>query len=320
MRYVAQLVAVAVVATGCAGGAETPVGEAEFRSPIAEFFGYDADQDPDEAQAEWEAQQVQVEALVVDCMAAQGFQYDPVDQSSMMVFEDEFVDLTPLERAQEIGYGITQYVDEEPTAMATEFQDPNQQRIEAMDPAEQEAYYAALYGDYPEPTFDEDGEEIYDETFIPTGCQNEAYESTGPGDQVVYRELSEEFNDLYEDVEADARVAAATTAWSTCLAEAGFTYASMEEIFTHLDGRMNEEVYRTDVQYDEEGNPDGPTYDEAALADVRAEEIDIAVADTTCQEDTDLHAIRQEVQIEYEEAFIAEHQAVFDAAAADQEG
>lgn len=324
MRFLALLTAALFIA-GCGGGGDdVAVEEGQYRSPIGEFFGYDPNQDPEEAQAEFAEQQRQVEALVVDCMAAQGFEYEPVSQDQM-VFEDPYADLSPEERAETIGYGFTQWIDEDPM-QGEEFHDPNQERVEQMDPAEREAYYAALHGDFPEPTLDEEGEPVFDETFQPSGCHNEAWEEINGGQDVIYRELDEEFNELYERIEADPRLTEATQAWSACMAEAGFTFTSMDEIYEHLNKRMEEDVY---LDFDEgsfavEGDategPQGPSYDEEGLEAVREEEIAIATADYACNQENDLEQLRQEVQVELEEAFIEEHREVFDRAREAQDG
>lgn len=325
MRLTALVAAAALLLSGCAG-AEESAADAEIRSPIAEAMGFDLDQDPAQAEAEFVEQQREVEALVVDCMAAQGFEYEPIDHGAQVFSADPYADLTPQERAAQIGYGYTLYVDEQPQD-AEMFEDPNQQRVEAMAPAEQEAYYAVLYGAASEQTFDAEGEPVVEATYTPTGCQNEAYEEVNGGQDAVYRELEEEFQALYEQVEADPRLAEAEARWATCLAAAGFTYASAEDIFVYLEQRMNDDVYLMDGNavevepaLDGEDVPIGPGYDEEALEEVRAEEIAIATADTACQDESGLEEVRQTVQVEYEEAFIAENQAVFDRAAAAQEG
>ncbi len=53
---------------------------------------------------------------------------------------------------------------------------------------------------------------------------------------------------------------------------------------------------------------------------MREEEIAIATADYECNQEVDLDQIRQDVQVELEEAFIEEHREVFDRARATQEG
>lgn len=327
MRIAALLAATALLATGCGGGgddAQSDDGETAYRSPIAEYFGYDADQDPEEAEAGFAEDQRQVEALVVDCMAAQGFEYEPVDQGGA-VFTDPHADLTAEERARTIGYGFTQWIDEEPPG--SEFVDPNAERVEQMEPAEQEAYYAALYGEAPEPSFDEDGEEIFPETYEPTGCQGEAWSEVNGGEEDIFRDLQEEFDELYQRMEADPRLASATDGWATCMADAGYTFTTPDEIFDHLNQRMEEEVYGAaegqplEPELDEDGNPIGPPpHDEEGLARVREEEIAIATADYECNQEVDLDQIRQDVQVELEEAFIEEHREVFDRARATQEG
>jgi hypothetical protein len=284
-------------------------------SPIAAAFGYDMDQDPVEAQAEFDEQQRQVQALIVDCMAEQGFEYEPVDYGAASAVDPSYTDLDDEERARTIGYGFTQWVDEDPDDGG--FVDPNNERIEAMDDATRDAYYAALYGDWPEPTFDEDGEEVFDRTVEPGGCQNEAWQAVNGGQDDVFRELEDDFNDLWERIEADPRLVEAEAAWSACMAERGFEFSAMNEIFDHLNQRMEEEVWNIEVEVDDEGMPTGPTYDEEGLEEVRAEEIAIATADYECAQETDRTEVQQEVQVEFEEAFIEEHREVFDRAAQD---
>ena len=172
--------------TACSGGGNASAGTDPDdlpKGPLDEMFEemygeYDEDQGARDM--------MRVEEIVAECMAEEGFEYIPVDQTQFTSFSSDELDVEwgTLEFAEQYGYGATtnpwgggegeeeQPVDEE----QPEFVDPNQEAVEAMSATEQEAYYAALYGnqEYVE------GEEEVEWDWTTAGCQglaqHEVYE------------------------------------------------------------------------------------------------------------------------------------------------
>lgn len=303
-------VVLTLLLAACAGGGgeagETAAEAATDIGPLGEFLGYGEQEETDYAE-----QSRRVEELMAACMAEEGFSYLPVEYPE--VAEDPAFtaqqDLPPLEYASEYGYGYNTI--ETAEEAAEEFVDPNSEAVEAMDPAEQEAYYLALYGEQAE--FDPEAEEEVVEYGFGGGCQGEASEEVyGAGG--AQEELGPAYEQLYERVRADPRLVEANAAWSACMAEAGHPYRDQDEIYEYLGEQQSalyEDAY-ADLPTEEpaEGATEEfvePELDEARLAELREEEIAIAVADQTCRAEHLPPELEREVNAEYEEQFIEEN-------------
>ncbi len=287
---------------GACGSASDPSASATG-SPLESFFE-DVYGDWDEEQMQ--AEQREIEEATARCMAEQGFEYQPVDQSGTSFTSEEDGERDPEQYAAEYGYGFTLY--EEPSAEELAemdaWVDPNQEYVEAMSESEQNAYYEALYGDMTSMEYDED-EEMPEYDPSQAGCHGAAQEEVY-GDQNALWESEEmtAFNEattqLYEDVAADPRLKEVDAAWAECMADAGFTgYASPQEAMDDMMERSNA-LWEGD-------EPEGPS--EEVLEAAQTLERDTAVADTACQTDLDYEKVHLEVQVELETAFIEEHQA-----------
>jgi hypothetical protein len=276
---------------------------AYWLSPLDEFLGFGT-APSEEDQAEWDQQQRQVEQLIAECMNAQGFEYTPIDPSSVPSDAGPW-DLPPDEFAQQYGYGITTIEREDFTSG-----DPNAAMVEAMSVPEKQAYYQALYGDMI--AIDENGAidkrmpsaEAATEPETESCSAQASTEVYGEGTEVTrtddgdpFAALNQEMSALYERVEGDQRVVDARTAWSSCMADAGYPglvdiYDASAEVSDRATALMGESM-------------DPAAADPAALEELRAYEIGVATADLDCRVDYD--AVRQEVQTELEHAFIDEH-------------
>jgi hypothetical protein len=293
-------------------GGEVPAG------PLAEFFGYDEEFDSDR----FAEQERRVQELIVACMAEEGFEYrpveypDPVDDPAFTAREE----LSAEEYAARYGYGISTF--DPQVAQEEEFVDPNAELVEAMDEAEREAYDRALYGEMPEVA---EGEE-YVEYGFGSGCQGRASEEVyGGGDAAVQEELGPKYEQLYERIEADPRIAEANAAWSECMAEAGHDFATPQDaqnsIYEQMDALYQETYEQQPVPSEgEEAEFVEPEIDEARLAEVREAEIALAVADQRCAAEHLPEELRQEVSAEYEQAFIEENRELLERARAAEEG
>lgn len=293
----AMLLGGALLLAAC--GSDGATSDSATEGPLGEFFADAYDWDEDQFQAE----QMEIEEAMARCMADQGFEYQPVDQSAMS-FTSSTEDQDPEQYAAEYGYGYSNYQEpsaEEQAAM-DEWVDPNQEYVEAMSESEQTAYYEALYGEQTFMEYDEEAEmPAYDPSTA--GCQGAA-ELEVRGDQNALYESEEmlAFNEaiekLYADIAADPRIREADTAWAGCMADAGFTgYATPQEASDAMMEQSNA-LWEGD-------DPEGPS--EAKLAEVQELERDTAVADLACKNEVDYEKTHIEVQHELEAAFVDEH-------------
>ncbi len=357
---------IALIGTACGGGSgESAAGDdegptsfedIEYESPIAEFLGQDLDFDNEESQAEYEAQARAVEQQVAACMAEEGFEYTPVDQSQFMSFEtDQDIPYFSDEWVEKYGFGITTqrfsqsmlndelvgYDDSMGAATEAEaIEDPNSAYVESLSPAEQEAYYAALYGDQPE--FDENAteEEMNEayEDFVPTGCQNTAWEEQNPS-QTFYQEFSDDLEDMYERIEADPAVAKYRDEVTACVAEEGLVYTNQEDLYTRWEEDLASlDPFASGDPFEGTGlDPEEMSQEEmdeffrtankldaeelAKLAEIQAEELELARVVIECGGGPlNEESILSEVRVALEQEFLdanADRLAEFENSAAD---
>lgn len=311
---VASAVAAMMALAGCSNGGGDGGGGGDLTyedSPLSEVFAELDDfsgMSEEEMQAESDRQMMEIEELTAACMAEQGFEYIPVDwsESGGVISAETDVDYESREYAEQYGYGITTMYSEDESSSSEEDapEDPNQAIVEAMSPAEQEAYYEALYGQMDEEPAE--GEEI---SYEPSGCSGEAQMQVY-GDQMElwedprFEELFEAMDQIYTDAENDPRMAELNTAWSDCMADAGHTdladpSAAQDSIMTAADGLWSESEDPSDI--------------EPEMADLREREIALATADWDCKDSVDYQQTSLEIQFEYEEEFVEEWQADIDA-------
>lgn len=206
---------------------------------LADFFGY-ASEDPQEAQAQYLDDEARRQELIRTCMAEEGFDYTPVvpPEESFQVWspgdEEEF--------AKTEGFGITTwYGNEDSFDRGMEWEDPNQEMVEAMSETEQTAYYEALYGTEEEQMEGstteidpETGEEYMTSEGYGFGCDGEAStEIYGDFSQTsdLWEEIGPEMEALYERVAADPRVVELDEEWAACMSDAGFEYESRNQMY-----------------------------------------------------------------------------------------
>lgn len=333
----------AVILAGC--GSDESTETAAVESPIAEFLGQDDFlTDPDAAEAQFIEQERERQEIIAECMKEQGFEYVPVDMSDVIDFggdgeeewgSDEWVakwgfGITTQRYSQaQVGDNLLGFDD---SFMTDDFDnDPNNAIVEALSPAEQEAYYEALYGgDDSFPAFDESlsDEEIEaqmeDFTFEPQGCEGEGYEA----DQTTrfYMDFSDDLQAMEERMQADPRVTAKQQEIADCVAEKGQSYTKMEDVYEYFDEKLQaidsqlsypgedlgEEDFAqmSEAEIEEMFNNPPELSDEAkaTLAELQTEEIELATVVNECgggfQNEFELYS---EIRVEYEREFLEEH-------------
>ncbi len=298
-----------------------------YVSPIGALLGFDGRNQEDQ-QAEFAQREREAQDEIRRCMAAEGFEYEPMDQGEGFFFSEE-EDLSPEERVLKYGYGMSTYFGEEQEFFEEEaaFQDPNQDYVESLSDAERDAYFRALYGESPEfdETLSEEELEALFEDFVPTGCQSEAYDDIYGGDesQAFYETFGDQMEAMWERIQADPRIVAERDAWVACMAEAGYAFSSQEDVYQELESRMepiwNSQVHPAENMTEEQIEAlsedeldalfgQGPDVDEELLAEVREYELALAATDLACPGTTFLPSDAQfEVMAEYEQAFIDEN-------------
>lgn len=323
--------AAAVVLAGCSsspeeGGADS----AEQESPLSEYMSaiYGGDLSPEEQQAQSEEQNRQVEEQVADCMQDEGFEYVPNTASYGSSTSGEDVVYEPEDRdwVGQYGYGaVNSPWNEQPVDPdQQEYVDPNADYVASLSESEQTAFNEALYG--PQPSEEEQAameDETYEYDWTTAGCygaaQHEVYEASDPTQSEEFAPLMDAMNKLYETLASDPGMADLDAAWSACMDDGGHGgFATQADAQNSIYDAQNE-IYSA-VPVDAEGNSTGEV-DQAALDALGEQEIDLALADLDCREQTDYRAKANDIQFTLEEQFIDDHKSELEAlkAAAEQD-
>jgi hypothetical protein len=297
----------ALVLTGCAGGPNGGGGDLDYEdSPLAKYLeAVNGTWDEERAVADSK----KTEEFKAECMAEEGFEYTPVDQSQNMVFmgEEEMAERETEEWVASNGWGFVQTQDEieKQQAEQEEFVDPNQPYVEALSPSEQEAYYATLYGAPPaEEEMAEDGS--YEYNWETAGCEGAAqHEVQGDNywEDEKFTDLNESMSTMWEDLAKQPEMVALDEKWSACMADAEYP---------DLKTRGDAQNVIMDEQnaFWEGDNPEGPSDEQ--VKELKQKEIDIALADFRCGEELDYKNAQLKAQFALEEQFIEDHKSELD--------
>lgn len=287
----------ASTATGSASSGEDLTWE---DSPLQkEFEGLSAltAMSEEEQQQQMADQTRRVEDLVAECMAEQGFDYQPntgmVDE--IMTALEGSAD--GLEYAQQYGYGINTQNEEASSETAS---DPNAEAYEAMSEAERAAWDEALYGEMLEVSDEEVSATEFD--WESAGCygvaQQQVYEVESDDGAILtiaqqpqFAELMMAMGSLYMGGSSDPALVELNQEWSDCMADAGYSdLAAPEDALASIASSTET--------------------DEAKLREL---EIATATADYTCQESVDYDNRSLQVQFAAEEKFIEDYREDIDA-------
>lgn len=317
----ATIAAAALLLSGCSGD---PGSESDTDTPLSPLEEYmSALWDTDEgAQDARDAQELRIEELIAECMAAEGFAYEPNTQNRSFSIpeDDDSPEWGSMEFAKEYGYGIV----ESPWINVTsgqdqEYVDPNEGYVNSLSQSEQTAYYEVLYG--PGPTEEEMAAMEEGGSFRPDwtqqGCAGTAryeVEQDSPGGMAA--SMDPEFSDLFEAMNEvmaelysdqgsdDPDLARIERAWSDCMADAGYPdlvspIATQSALSAEYWESTSSEV------------ADGANQEQRDTFKQR--EIEVAVADVTCGAETGYTEQQREIQFAIEQKFIDENQAALDA-------
>ena len=326
------------------------------------FFGFDPN-DPDASAAQFARLNMRQQDLVAACMINQGFEYVPavvpIDAQDFVFDEEDY--------AREQGFGISIKWRGDGDSILEQWVDPNQDIVEKLSDSERDAYQKALYGaptglefgsvtssgsggedsataEEFDPAEVESGSAASDlesaevesepteESLWGGGCMGEANQEVyGKADE-VFQELEPMFTELQERLESDPRMVEASKGWTTCMADRGYDFQTVEELwdrgleeistrYYELVGRsdpfagMTEEEVEIfwetssaeaiDDFYEQHESQTRQDVDQEALAALQQEERDLAVANYECGEKQ--REIAQEVTQELESKFISEN-------------
>ncbi|HEX6196717.1 MAG TPA: hypothetical protein VFZ37_12460 [Jiangellaceae bacterium] len=322
---------IVLVLSGC-GADETGSAGVVADDPLTEFFGEGVIEFPPgggmsmsfggsgdfEIPAEELQRMSDVEDLVAQCMADEGFEYtahavNPEDYVSPWM---EAQQLPPEEFAEQYGYGIStmHYSEIEPDLPP----DPNQEYRESLSSEALEEYDRALYGDHTlwdagdgPPPVEERGcygiasAEIY-------GADLREPAEVGADPWTEFERLLNDINSLAQRIHRDPRLEDANQAWLGCMADAGYpdlrqvgqAEQSIHQRMGELEGwDMAAELSDTEIS---EFQP--PEIDPDELAELQEYEIELAVADRKCMAEH-YDDVFEEVSHGLQEEFIEEHRA-----------
>ena len=268
------------------------------------------------SQEDFNRKQDEIEKLVADCMAAEGFTYIPMVVHSTGSFtEEDAAEQNTKEWAAKNGYGMlgVEEVPEEPDPEAEPTQDwvdPNADYMNSLSEAEMAAFEAALYGT----AWDVTEEEMMDEDFVYSwennGCQGAAQHEVLDDnlyDDPRFTGLMASIEEVYSEARTAPEVLAAAAKWSDCMADAGYTGLTTIDDAWQSVNEAQSELYGWE---DAEADPSGPSDEE--IATFRELEIATAVADFDCREKVDWEAVNREVTIRLEEAFVKDNKVALD--------
>ena len=311
---------------------------------LEEFLGWGGE----EPAVDTRDREVRLQEAIRVCMVEQGFAYIPViPPEAAFAVRDETGDEE--ERIRVEGFGFTTWFGrEDPPSILDQWEDPNQEGVNAMAESERQAWSDALYGTEEEQradtveTIDPDTGETMVTSGFGAGCFGAAYAAEFGGDPTIdlWDQLAPEFDAMYERIEADPRIVETHRQWGACMAEAGYDglttrHDIREKVSQEFNERL-EAITGTGVSdpfaewteaeitaFFKEKTPeevdafmaqaqdnDEVTVDYEALAALQQDEIHMAIADWECA--ADLNEVYDAVSAEYETGFVTDNQAVLE--------
>lgn len=278
----ALLLLLTMVLAGCTnedvkpGTLDEALGLADPQDPVAQL----------QAMADHESQ---IEELVAECMAQQGFEYLPRDIAPDPRAAGE---LTDEEYRRLYGYGMTHSTESSYRDLEG-WGSPNEEHVASLDEETRFAWYRALNGDDP----DDDARD---------GCRHQAEdEVTAFRFTDEWAEMERALADVEARISADPRTIAAQASWAGCMADAGYPFAQEDDAIEFL----NEAIFDAwaDEPHPETGQRTthrdsiAPWFFETdTWSDLVEMELDIVARADACNEDP-------QVRDEYEREFVDEH-------------
>ncbi|HQY99688.1 MAG TPA: hypothetical protein PKV13_05490 [Propionicimonas sp.] len=321
--------------SGLPGSAPAATLKAED-SPLTKYLykmyqGPGPDASKEEQQTFYNELQKKTEDLVAQCMKKEGFEYTPnVSQNTVVMADGAENAWKPDDRewVQQYGYGMVNYPgrdDQQTETEATAPVDPNQQYLESLSEAEQQAYNEALYGTQvaEEPAEEEEATGEATETtwdWTKAGCYGAAqHESQGEQvyEKAEFKPLVDALQKFYETMRTSPEYAAMDTEWVACMDAAGKTGFKAQADASNSISELMNAYWESSMPAEGEEQTEAPTnqgtMDDPAFAEINKKEVELALVDLTCREKTDYSNRQLKIQFKLEEQFIADHKAELDA-------
>lgn len=270
-------------------------------------------------------QHTQLQEAIAACMNELGFEYTPMDFESRVdvtTAADLGLAFGTREYAEQFGYGISTDAMGYYAMTARTDEDPNIAYVRGLSEAAQDEYTSALYG-RPVPV-----DQMADAESA-GGCETTAVDAvlSGPeaNDAFDPMALWEEEQAMRQAARDDERVAVQRAEWVGCMADAG--YPDMVDpgdgILTGTPVEQLQAEFSDLLVAAQAEMPVAPTMKEASAQASRAalmvkeelapKEIDMAVADLDCRDETGYARVLAEVEVEYEAEYFAAHRAEYEA-------
>jgi len=247
------------------------------------------------------------EEAIASCMHDAGFDYTPgqVSEDDLEV-EDEQGEPGTVEFATVHGYGIWGYTDGRGDDPEDEQVDPNAEYVASMTETESTAYYEAFMGPAPDP--DAEGASDWSQMGCVGKAAHEAYgEDLAFLEDPALIELDDERTRIAERATTAADVVAVEAAWSECMNEEGYDFATVAEAKESISDAF-EALYADAKAADPDGRPD-----QAALTQLGDRDKATAVADATCQESSGYREKLVKARNALEQEYVDSHKAELDA-------
>ncbi len=332
-----------LAACGSSGNA---VSDADLRNPtkgpMAKLLGYDTSPAEQRAQ-QLQVQQVMAECMKAEGWEYSPVDYSAQMGAYSEEYDMQMSD--PIGYGEKYGYGVVRGYDMNTEQQNTDgggesFVDPNQDYMMTLSEDEMQQYQEAMYG---QQSFDDGGVSMDDgsEDSIPEmpkledqGCNGKATLEV-VGDTVWgNQDLMTRLNDMETDSENDPDVKAATEKWVACMSKIDetYTWSTPDEIQSYLydklsqaqgfgsmpvddgsgddgsgdssgDGTTEATIAASEPTFDENGMP---VVDEAAIEDLRKEEMQIWTDDQTCFDSSKLYEVRREAEQRFADQLLEE--------------
>jgi hypothetical protein len=327
LAVIAVAASVTLSLAACAGGSAPAAAPSEAaESPLTPYYDalYGTEVSPEEQLEQDIERHDTVEATVAECMAEQGFEYTPVpfpaDVIASVGGEEDVWRPDDRDWVEQWGYGMIDSPDRQEDSQPGGLpDDPNRAYYDSLTETEKAAYDEAISG----PPLDEEeallAEQGGDYQWEDGGCFGAAYEAgedtpSDTADLTEFADLIARMDEVWKGVDADPEMIALEAAWSSCMdaaGESGFTAQgdAVESIGIQLESLFpapeTEKEAMAEPDLSPKTNPDA-----AALQE---REIDLALVDLACREETDYHEKQQQITSNREQAFLDQNRAELDA-------
>ncbi len=231
----------------------------------------------------------QVEALIGQCMADAGFEYFPVDFSTIrdaMTSDKSAPGLSGSEFVEQYGFGITTQFDKPIVELSLGEQ--NRRVLENLGEADRVAYLRTLFGEHADATYAY-GLEAEDLSRT-GGCTRQAVEQLFTADELS----TSYFNPGDAIISQDPRALQAVEDWKACMIDGGIdTYSHPDDVEDDFQRRLDALTEAAGVGPEELAGAD-----RAALQALQEEELRVAAVFVHC-ENTTLDPAMERVEAEY---------------------